>query len=1089
MNEIELQTDRALNVLKDFQCRTVDYVFKRLWKDDRPAHRFLIADEVGLGKTLVARGIIAKTLEHLQDRVGRLDVIYVCSNATIAQQNIRRLNVTDLPQVTLPTRLTLLPAQVRDLDAHRVNFISLTPGTSLDTTKSHGGIIDERLVLWCMLKRLPKLDRGGLYNLLQCTVGDDSYKWHMQRLPTVDDALTREFLATLQRNRALYDCLSNTCHRFRERPGTGWSAEDSARRYCVIGDLRNMLAGVCVDALEPDLIILDEFQRFRDLLDGEGPAAELTERLLKFKYKQEAPEAGLRARVLLLSATPYHMLTLFDEDGDDHFEDFLRTCSFLSENDEETMQGLRADLSRYRRALLEANLRSLDIDEARRSLEARLLQLMVRTERVRASANRDAMLVQASSDLSVQVDDLRQAELIDRVASIVEARDPIEYWKSAPYLLNLMRRYRLKERFEERCKEPSADLVAAVRAGREMLLHPEAIQRYKPIPPANPRLRKLLEDTVEEGQWKQLWMPPSLPYLEPAGPFAGSAKSTKSLVFSSWVVVPDAIAAMCSYEATRLMMSEESDLPSYSELHRSRARPLAFRLRGGKPSAMNNLLLLYPSPTLAELGDPLRLALEGGANRITSNVAVNEVEAQIRQRLAEAGIEFEVGDRRQRDQRWYRAAPALLDRWRRDQRWYWAAPALLDQKYHPETTRWVKDRWGRRANTPDDGAGDGGFAQHVVEFANAMKGQLRLGPAPEDLVRVLALVALAGPAVCAYRALRRITDLDLANWHLLQGAADVAQGLRTVFNMPESIGLVRAQLPDSSKRYWESVLRYALAGNLQAVLDEYAHVLEESLGLMGHPAEDVVDGTSSEMSRALSLRTSQVRIDGIRSFVPGQSIKIEPFNIRTRFALRFGDLKSERGEAIQRADTVRKAFNSPFWPFILATTSIGQEGLDFHTYCHAVYHWNLPSNPVDLEQREGRVHRYKGHAVRKNVAERHGLAGIQHGLAVGGGSDPWKELFKRAKEGRSPESNDLVPYWIFDEGSSRVERHVPLLPFSREVVQLQHLIESLAVYRLAFGQPRQEDLIKYLRRQRDEVGDAVDLDKFQISLEPPPSAG
>ena len=231
MKEVELQTDRALNVLKDFQRRTVDYVFRRLWKDDRPAHRFLIADEVGLGKTLVARGIIAKTLEHLRDRVDRLDVVYVCSNATIAQQNIKRLNVTDLPQVALPTRLTLLPAQVRNLDAHRVNFISLTPGTSLDTTKSRGGTIDERLVLWCMLKQLPELDRDGLYNLLQCTVGDDSYKRHMRwNLPTVDEALTREFLATLQRDRALRDRLFNTCHRFHERPDTGWPAEDSGRR-------------------------------------------------------------------------------------------------------------------------------------------------------------------------------------------------------------------------------------------------------------------------------------------------------------------------------------------------------------------------------------------------------------------------------------------------------------------------------------------------------------------------------------------------------------------------------------------------------------------------------------------------------------------------------------------------------------------------------------------------------------------------------------------------------------------------------------------------------------------------------------------
>ena len=40
----------ALAGLKDFQRKTVDYVFKRLYGDD-PTSRFLIADEVGLGKT------------------------------------------------------------------------------------------------------------------------------------------------------------------------------------------------------------------------------------------------------------------------------------------------------------------------------------------------------------------------------------------------------------------------------------------------------------------------------------------------------------------------------------------------------------------------------------------------------------------------------------------------------------------------------------------------------------------------------------------------------------------------------------------------------------------------------------------------------------------------------------------------------------------------------------------------------------------------------------------------------------------------------------------------------------------------------
>ncbi len=60
-------------------------------------------------------------------------------------------------------------------------------------------------------------------------------------------------------------------------------------------------------------------------------------------------------------------------------------------------------------------------------------------------------------------------------------------------------------------------------------------------------------------------------------------------------------------------------------------------------------------------------------------------------------------------------------------------------------------------------------------------------------------------------------------------------------------------------------------------------------------------------------------------------------------------------------------YNSPFRPFLLTSTSTGQEGLDFYPWCHRLVHWNLPGNPVDLEQREGHVHWYKGHAVRRIV--------------------------------------------------------------------------------------------------------------------------
>src|SRR5205823_11036080 len=127
-----------------------------------------------------------------------------------------------------------------------------------------------------------------------------------------------------------------------------------------------------------------------------------------------------------------------------------------------------------------------------------------------------------------------------------------------------------------------------------------------------------------------------------------------------------------------------------------------------------------------------------------------------------------------------------------------------------------------------------------------------------------------------------------------------------------------------------------------------------------------------------------------------------------------------------RKERVRAAFNSPFWPFVLVSTSVGQEGLDFHHYCHAITHWNLPSNPVDLEQREGRIHRYKGHAVRKNVA----AVVRANGHTVSPGVNPWDGLFKYAEK-HAGHSSEIVPYWVFAiKDGAYIKRHAPTLPLS-----------------------------------------------------------
>src|SRR5690606_35055395 len=160
-------------------------------------------------------------------------------------------------------------------------------------------------------------------------------------------------------------------------------------RSRVVGELRAALATSCVSALEPDLVILDEFQRFSHLLDGESESAELARAL--FEYPN--------VRTLLLSATPYKMYTTSqDPDGEDHYRDFVRMVQFLERNESGGGE-LDVLLKRFRRSLLDFRDPSQRgaLAEVRQELETRLRKVMVRTERLAATPDRNGMLVEVPS--------------------------------------------------------------------------------------------------------------------------------------------------------------------------------------------------------------------------------------------------------------------------------------------------------------------------------------------------------------------------------------------------------------------------------------------------------------------------------------------------------------------------------------------------------------------------------------------------------------------------------------------------------------------------------------------------------------------
>lgn len=1075
--------------LKDFQRATVDHAFDRLYVAPDSSSRFLVADEVGLGKTMIAKGIISKAIDLLWDDVGRIDVIYVCSNADIARQNVNRLNVMEQKGFTNATRLTMLPLELSGLRKNKVNFVSFTPGTSFEM-KAGTGQARERALLYRMLQNAWEFGaKAAPLNLLSAYASRDTFDNAIRSIDDtkryengIDGDLLAQFAADLSSDEAssLAAGRPSLKQRFETllsgfaRDKKSVERELASERNALLGDLRHCLANTCIHALEPDLVVLDEFQRFKDILGGTDEAAELAREL--FEYANE----DSFARVLLLSATPYKMYTTRDEIGDvDHYGDFVETLRFLQRDPAATAQ-TALQLAELRRAIYRGAEGRKAIPALRAHVEASLRKVMARTERLAITADRSGMLREIpATSMFLRVDDVQAYLATQAVSTELKQPDSVEYWKAAPYVLNFMEKYQLKKRLldvidgtDEEGSSASA-IREALRSSSSLTLPLANVERQEEIDVPHPRMRWLLEDVLDKGAWRLLWIPPSLPYYRLGGVFADPllGRFTKRLVFSAWKVAPKAIATLVSSEAERRMLAGARRRDETRTDQIGRTRPLLkFSRSGERLAGMPVLGLMYPSIALARVGDPLHRDISGERTGQASLEAVLKlVDSRLQELLPELLSHAE-------------RTPAV------DESWYWAAPILLDVRSYPDATNtWLQRDdlatfWAGQEETEEAEDDEDGWNRHVDRAVTLLaRGDKHgLGTPPLDLASVLAKIAVGGPAVCALRALSRSRHARecFEKHDIRDAAARVAHGMRSLFNLPEVSSLIRGMTPDEP--YWLRTVEYSLSGCLQAVLDEYVHVAQGTEGLADQdPVKSALE-VSTKIRQALGVRASRLGVDAITIAGNGRLCR-ESKGMRSRFAMRFGDESSDDEGEGNRKEQVRTAFNSPFWPFVLASTSVGQEGLDFHLYCHAVVHWNIPSNPVDMEQREGRVHRFKGHAVRRNVASVHGPE-----LGSEAMEDPWAALFDLACQWRDEGLSDLNPYWVFPlPNGAVIERHVPNLPLSRDAARYAALGRSLAVYRMVFGQPRQEDLLSYLAHQGSALG--LSADDLRIDLSPPGS--
>ncbi len=1064
--KIEEQTMRGL---KDFQQATVERV---AYLFEHGQNRVLVADEVGLGKTLVARGVIAKMadIRLLREDDDFFKVVYVCSNQNIARQNIRKLNIFSAEEEDVSdTRLSMQHLRVTEQKLQQkekeqyVQLIPLTPETSFRMT-SGGGSVNERALMFAILRRMPELSgyEKELEEFLICYAAS-SWEWNRDRYEervadcekrTNGDAgpYPQNIIRKIYEYDQNHQILSRLIEYLQKRRDGSISKKPDLH---LADDLRFMFSHIGVDMLEPDFVIMDEFQRFRFLINEEEKETETGLLAEQFLHREDA-------RVLLLSATPYKLYSTMEEieenQVDEPFSEFQEVMDFLLPGGEEA-EDFRQVWTNYSVALRELKAGDTAILSLKQDAEDSMYSAMCRTERISVMESGDYTDDSSVSEhLKITEDDVRSYTEMEGLLQDIHADFslPVDYVKSCPYLMSFMRNYQVKSKIEKYFEKPE-HIQDLKKANRHMLwLDDNKIRNYKKLPATNARLEELKRQIFQNRSELYLWVPPSRPYYEMQGVYKNSEGFSKILVFSSWEMVPRMIGGLVSYESERLTIgslgnqtkNEDRKNTEYFARRRFPYQRLTFRETDGRQTTMSLLCLLYPSKTLAEFYHPVD-CMNAGMN-------LDSIENMLRQQIEVKLLELQ-------------EKYSTTDDGRVDEQWYYMAPVLMDGDFALE---WIRDNL-RDSKLDDDlqeERGRKGFRHHLEHLQELLE-HVALGRMPADLTQTLINMTLGSPAVCIYRS----------NGNDAKRATELAKVFLNRFNQPETTAIVELAYTRRKDDYhhWQDVLRYCKDGNFQAMFDEYLHLLKEEVGF--GDSEEISQSVHEAMKDALRFRAASYDFDTYPDFYNrmknGGKIKRKSAKrLRSHFAVGFTESDGDKEKDINRKESVRNSFNSPLRPFVLATTSIGQEGLDFHNYCRKVMHWNLPGNPVELEQREGRVNRYKCLAIRQNVAKEYGNIEFQT-------DDIWEEMFDaaaKAEEGNG--HSELVPYWCFGKNQSvKIERIVPMYPVSKDEATYERLIKILSLYRLTMGQARQEELLDYMFK---EFEDDEELKELFINLSP-----
>lgn len=1034
----------------EYQKRTIKRIVDSYMRMDasadmsKTAKRFLLADEVGLGKTIVAKGVIRcmmckllkKELDELPEeksqektetreeviksmRAGNryyyFHVLYMCANTNIAKQNEVKLGLREIEEKAVKksraewtNRSSCLSRKIFDIgvgykrdDSGQIQKkVEVKQVPSLDVSfhqvlDDYGEIYGKDDGIYEYLNKIVNENFAARLIILPITPkisgkikgkgnkDERQYIWNLiNGFEKYDeiDYKTTDIKDQFEKLMEYYRSSVERNKSIKECESNAFTNDADNNAWETV---RENISDITLKWLKPELIIYDEFQNFREIM---------TEYTASQKLDSQEPYA------LMLSATPFRMyLSDNQAEQDEKNADLTKVCEFLTQKQDEKPSELSDSLKEYKSALEDfsksSGISERTVLEKKKAFESKMSQVFSRMERINVLRNLDLPVQDAGQRTEYPCGKVPQLyeyakELHDYAIGGTD-NQKVEYAKRMPYMFSFM------------TAKGSSKGIQEIQEGY--------------------RLKRAFDDKVKAGEIKAIADARSYVLKDDFDDLTKALGNWHGVYLETLLQVLDFTDENVKKWAKELGCAEDE----IRENHPGASRLLWI------PSVVNQESLQGAFSEHRRYGKTIMFADRVAVPRMMAGLISREVERRL-----------------------------LWLIWQKQKNKQEVVSAGIEQGEFIKNLKAVQEK--------------------VQKLANKRN-------AEETLERKQKYTIFFTSNIGMYTV-----------WATLGLREFVA---RAALGHPDSVSKdEKTVLGDATQanRFYEEckeqVEQYCTYGLYETVLAEWMYM------------NDTEDPNKVSEILFPSHRETQIEIS-LYTKDSGAGITQGKRKVDTYYARCIG--LSRDDDKVSTIDNLQKAFNSPFAPFVFATTSVGQEGLDFHYYADRIVHLAIPANPTAFEQREGRINRRNCLTIRRKVIEWYGDRNNGNSETYGQEAER-NEVVKYVKQtldGAFQNAEDqilgsvskdsksglkdsilkcgMIPHWLLvrkiesvseKNGDSCYElagirRIVPYFYVSNMMTRYHNMLKTLQLYRSVIGQADPEELLERLmvKHSKEEI--------------------